>query len=170
MIQNNFFRSELVIKELDALEVFCRTISDADSLSFKSANQLLMVLSIISGQRDEFDLRCGCNIQWFGDTVAGRIRNMNQPIEAEHISLYLVLFYRFISEWELSEPGDFGMELDAYLRYVESIYQVLNVKEQAQVDFVKHRMPTLILKKLLNSEGIGYLGVKTGLVIYAFNE
>lgn len=117
-----------------------------------------MVLSIISGRKDEFDLRCGMNIQWFGDAVAGRIRDVNGPIEAKHVNLYLVLFYRFVSEWEISSPEDLEIELDAYLRYVESIYDVLNAKEQAQVDFVKNRMPTLMLKKLLNSDGIGYLG------------
>lgn len=158
MSEIDFFRTEKVMLELSSLENFCRNVSESNQPSYNKAIHLLTIMGFISSNREQFSLRCSCNIQWFGDSIGGKTRDLNRPVGLEHLDLYLVLFYRLVSELEVSTPDEVALELTSFISYVESCYSELGVNHQSHIDFVKNKMPTAILKNLLNSKEIGYLG------------
>lgn len=158
MSENDFFRTEKVMSELSNLDIFCRNVSDSNQPAYSKAINLIDIIGYISNNREQFSSRCSCNIKWFGDSIGGKSRDLNRPVSLEHLDIYLVLFYRLVSEFDVSTPDEVAMELSSFLSYVESCYGELGINHQSHIDFVKNKMPTAILKNLLNSKEIGYLG------------
>lgn len=107
---------------------------------------------------DAFDKGCRCNIKWSdGRTIASGRRSATDALSESDLDMYLVLFYRFVSELDLSSPGGMAQELHAFLDFVRGISRELSPENIRDFDFVGQRMPILVLKDLLNDEKIGLL-------------
>lgn len=159
MSNTTFFTSPRLISELNGIAAFCNQI-DADNLALrKKADYLLVVINYMRNDHASFDKGCRCSIKWSDSgTIAGGRRDISSALTFDDLDMYLVLFYRFVSELDISSPGGLIQELSAFLDFMQRIDTNISSAHAKQIEFVDRRLPILVLKDLLHDEKIGYLG------------
>lgn len=159
MSNDSFFNGSRLINELNGVVSFCNQINSSNPTIKLKTDYLLIVINYMRTDPTTFDNGCRCNIKWSASgTIAGNRRDISSALSVADLDMYLVLFYRFVSELDLSLPNGLITELGAFLEYVQRIEVDLTPENAREVEFVNKRMPILVLKDLLNDEKIGYLG------------
>jgi hypothetical protein len=113
--------------------------------------RLSTALELIASNAEEFDKHCQFNVGRIGTSLSSTLFEFKGNLKEFDLQRLNSMIFRFVSEFDLSIPGELGMEMENFIRGV--IADSVNYTDQwkEQIDYARHRMPISILKSLLNS-------------------
>lgn len=118
--------------------------------------QIEQLIQVICNNADEFDKNCPANINWIGTSFLSEITNFESTAKDSYNTLTSIFTsaYRFICEYEFSQPNDLSFELRSVKSFVDD--NLLNFPDRArqQLIYAHYTMPAAIAKKLIHSPGL----------------
>lgn len=114
------------------------------------AKHLAEICQYIADNAQLFDERCQISIQSLSTKLYDLLLATRDPKEESQVALCSVLFYRFISEYNLSSIEDLPMELQEFNLYIEDHESSLPQHLIRQLSYSRESLPITILKKIFN--------------------
>lgn len=122
--------------------------SDEDRFRFR----LGTVLEIIFQNSHDFDDRCQFNIKHIGNGFASTIINLGANLDSAELLRLNSILFRFVCEYDISVANSLSLELTSFIDGVLSEYENYKTDFKNQIDYARYKMPTAIIKDILNSE------------------
>jgi hypothetical protein len=126
------------------------TASQANGLG----NSLGRALRSVSQNAASFDELCEINRTSIGSGLVGRVQSVLDIQDEQTIYALSTSIYRFISELNLAMPDDLPPDLRNFIRVVDLNVERFPSHMAEEIQWAKRDMPTVILKRILNSSAI----------------
>jgi hypothetical protein len=122
----------------------------------EKARLLAETLAIFKADSVKVDASTTVNVGWVGQSILGILEKLGSdpPSNSPAIDEVYACIYRFVTELELSSPGELSFELRRFQGFARDNRAFFNPEAQRQMEFADKWMPIAILKELLGSEVI----------------
>lgn len=121
------------------------------------AELLSQALNFMASNPAKFDQYAALNVRWIGTSFLNEISRVAEPGDANRpiqISLAFALAYRFLCEFEFTQPGDPSHELSRVLMFPRENLNQFASEAQRQLVYASYTMPVNIAKHLLGDPAI----------------
>lgn len=155
--ENAFFSTEQNLSAIRSLVVLLRSSLQASEDDKKIASHLASFMQVLALNAIDFDRLCRQNIEWIGDHYVSQIIGYpSLPVDqrSEALRSIFTSSYRFLSEYEYSQPLELSLELRSLKNFVDEHLDLFDGTDRRQLIFASYAMPAAILKRLVHSPEI----------------
>lgn len=145
-----------LIKQVHSGLNFMETSESSDKSQQFVINGLKKILYSIQNNAEKYDELCQMNIEWIGNKFISALREYAEKSNKEKDNLGSIFtdVYRFLCEFEFSQPGDIDMNLSQIKNKIDDHLDFFTPNGKSQIIYANFIMPVNITKKIIHHENI----------------
>lgn len=129
-------------------------ITQSDSFESQRNATIFKVIKAILTEPEKWDEHCQTNIEFIGQAFIADLLDMSDKTSSDELDEICSSCFRFLMEYDLSSHNQLQNNLNLAKSFVlENLPRFSDIAKE-QINFANRDMPSLILKSIMNSEGI----------------
>lgn len=154
---STFFATEQNRAAIGNFAAVIRTLPLLEATTPDVSHPLQVFFSIFSENLEAFDRHCTVNIEWIGKRYIDQLIYFVDFQGEKKNELLLEIFtnsYRFLCEFEFSQPGDMSFELREIKNFVCDRLEEFEGRHRQQLVYANYVMPANVAKRLIHDSSL----------------